>query len=439
MNERASGKRKIWTVSELNRAARDLLEDRFSRLWLEGEISNFKAYPSGHAYFSLKDEEGQISAAMFRFASRNLRFKVRDGLAVLAAGSVTVYDKRGQYQFVVDELEPKGKGSLQLAYEQLKEKLRAEGLFDEDRKRPLPELPRTVGVVTSSRGAAVRDILHVLRRRFANLRVIINPVKVQGDGAAEEIAAAIGEFNAMGGIDEEVVARAIAASEIPVVSAVGHETDFTIADFAADLRAPTPSAAAELVVRNKADLEEKLVSLERGLAGAVGGNLAGARHRLESLAVGRMITDMKRWLRELAQSADDFHRELERGAADAVARRKEGLRRLREALSHLSPRARQTLLRQKHASLADRLRAASGRRLAAGREAAALLAEKLGVLSPLSVLARGYSICRLLPSLEVVKDAAAVSAGSEVTVRLSRGDLRCRVGESHRGDVDSRG
>lgn len=456
MNDVTSGKRKIWTVGELNRSARKLLEERFSRIWIEGEISNFKSYPSGHAYFSLKDEDGQVSAAMFRFKSRNLTFKVKDGLAVIARGSLTIYDKRGQYQLVVEELEPKGKGSLQLAFEQLKEKLQQEGLFDEARKKPLPALPRTVGVVTSSRGAAVRDILHVLKRRFANLHVIINPVKVQGEGAAAEIAAAITGFNAMEGIDvlivgrgggsiedlwafnEEEVARAIAASAIPVVSAVGHETDFTIADFTADLRAPTPSAAAELVVKNKTDLENRISALARSLASAAGSRLAEARHGLETLAVSRMIADKRRRLRDLAQSVDDCSRELARGAADTITARKAVVERLREALSHLSPRARQALLRQRRGALADRLEGAARRLLAGGRESVARLAEKLGALSPLAVLARGYSICRLVPSMDLVKDSGAVPAGSEVSVRLHRGDLLCRVEESRRGggDVD---
>ena len=456
MNDITSGKRKIWTVGELNRSARQVLEERFSRLWVEGEVSNFKSYPSGHAYFSLKDEDGQLSAAMFRFKSRNLQFKVKDGLAVVARGSLTIYDKRGQYQFIVEELEPKGKGSLQLAFEQLKEKLQKEGLFDADRKMPLPVLPRTVGVVTSSRGAAVRDILHILKRRFANLHVIINPVKVQGEGAAAEIAAAIAEFNTMQGIDvlivgrgggsiedlwafnEEPVARAIAASAIPVVSAVGHETDFTIADFTADLRAPTPSAAAELVVRNKTDLENRSAALARSLAAAAGNRLAGARHRLASQAVSRRITDKRRRLRELAQAVDDCHRELVRGTVDAVDARKAVVERLREALAHLSPRARQALLRQRRGALADRLDSAAQRLLTGGRESVARLAEKLGALSPLAVLARGYSICRLVPSLELVKDAGTAPAGSRVSIRLDRGDLLCRVEESREdgGDVD---
>ena len=328
MQEFSTDTRKIWTVSELNQSARDLLEEHFPGVWVEGEISNFKLYPSGHAYFSLKDDAGQIAAAMFRFSTRDVKFEARNGLAVIARGQLTVYDKRGQYQLIVEGLEPKGKGALQLAFEQLRDRLREEGLFDEERKKELPLLPRKVGVVTSAAGAAVRDIIDVLTRRFSSIEILINPVRVQGEMAAGEIAAAIGEMNARTDIDvlivgrgggsiedlwafnEEAVARAIAASRIPVVSAVGHETDFTIADFVADLRAPTPSAAAELVVRSKESLEGELGSLARTLSAALRRRVESARHRLESLAVERMISDRRRRLREMAQVTDDFHRDL---------------------------------------------------------------------------------------------------------------------------------
>jgi exodeoxyribonuclease VII large subunit len=419
MQELSDDTRKIWTVTELNRAARSILEEAFPRVWVEGEISNFKLYHSGHAYFSLKDEDGQISAAMFRFSARDVRFEVRDGLAVVAAGELTLYEKRGQYQLIVESLEPKGKGALQLAFEQLREKLRGEGLFEEERKRPLPLLPRKVGVVTSPKGAAVRDIINVLQRRFSTVGILLNPVRVQGEGAAGEIAAAIREFNAMRDVDvlivgrgggsvedlwafnEEEVARAIAASEIPVVS-VGHESDFTIADFVADLRAPTPSAAAELVVQNKRNLESRIEGLSRSLSTAVSRHLQRARHGVEALAVQRMISDRRRALREFAQGVDDLDRDL-RNVMTSVT---EGGRPLRD-----------------------------------GRKGLARLAAQLGALSPLAVLARGYSICRLKPSMEVVKDAGAVPPRSELSVRLHRGELHCRVldsgGSGGEEEVDS--
>src|SRR5512139_3174971 len=283
MSAQPGGARKIWTVTELNRAAGELLEEAFPRVWVEGEVSNWKLYPSGHAYFSLKDDGGQVAAVLFRAGSKGLRFDPKDGLAVLALGRVGIYAQRGQFQLIVEELEPRGKGALQLAFEQLREKLGREGLFEAARKRPLPALPRTVGVVTSPTGAVIRDILTVLGRRFANVRVLLNPVRVQGEGAAAEIAAAIAELDSRGDVDvlivgrgggsmedlwafnEEILARAIAACSVPVISAVGHETDFTIADFVADLRAATPSAGAELAVPDLRELRGQIVRWQEQL------------------------------------------------------------------------------------------------------------------------------------------------------------------------------
>jgi exodeoxyribonuclease VII large subunit len=449
---------KVWTVSEINRAARETLEGTFGQVWVEGEISNFRLYPSGHAYFSLKDEEGQLAAAIFRYATRDIKFEVKDGLAVIALGELTVYEKRGQYQLVAEKLEPKGKGALQLAFEQLKEKLRKEGLFEEERKQPLPSLPRRVGVVTSPRGAAVRDIINVLTRRFAGIGILLNPVRVQGEGAAREIAAAIGEFNRMEGIDvlivgrgggsmedlwafnEEVVARAIAASKIPVISAVGHEIDYTIADFVADLRAPTPSAAAELVVESRENLASAAEGLKRHLVAAGSLALERARHRLEALALRRMTGDARRRLRELSQLADDLAAGLREGIAELLESRRRLLAGLRETLSHLSPRARHALHREGLRHSRARLETAVRSSLEAGRQRSRQLAATLEALSPLAVLARGYSICRRLPALEVVKDAGKVPAGEDVTVKLHRGELHCRVTRvltpKDAGDVD---
>ena len=445
------GTRRIWTVSELNRAAGELLEEAFPRVWVEGEISNWKVYGSGHAYFSLKDDGGQIAAVLFRAAAKNFRFEPRDGLAALAAGRVSLYGQRGQYQLIVDELEPRGKGALQLAFEQLKEKLQQEGLFDAARKRPLPALPRTVGVVTSPTGAVIRDIITVLGRRFANVRVLLNPVRVQGEGAGAEIAAAIAELAGRGDVDvlivgrgggsmedlwafnEEVVARAIAASAVPVISAVGHETDFTIADFVADLRAPTPSAAAELVVQSKDGLEAQVATLERQMRAAFAARLQRARHRLDALAVHRMISDGRRRLRDLAQEVDGLEGALQRAGAEKSAARRRSLERLGDALAHLSPRARWAVLGARLANAGARLEAAAGRSLSARRSRVAVLAGTLDALSPLGVLGRGYSICRRLPGLEIVKDAATVPAGGEVEVLLHRGRLWCTVKERRGG------
>jgi exodeoxyribonuclease VII large subunit len=437
--------RKIWTVSEINRAVREILEDTFDRVWVEGEVSNYRLYPSGHAYFSLKDSDGQLSSAIFRFATRGIRFEVKDGLAVLALGEVTLYEKRGQYQFVVEKMEPKGKGALQLAYEQLREKLEKEGLFDEDRKKPLPALPRRVGIVTSPKGAAVRDIINVLTRRFAGIGIVINPVRVQGDGAAEEIAAAVDEFNVMADVDvlivgrgggsmedlwafnEEVVARSLAASAIPVISAVGHEIDFTIADFVADMRAPTPSAAAELVVESRENLAAAAGGLRRHLAAAASRSLERARHRLESLAVHRMIGDTRRRLRDLSQLADDLDEGLREASMELLEERRRFLSGLREALTHLSPRSRQGLLRERLGNASARVETAFRSTLSSHRERSHRLASTLDALSPLAVLGRGYSICRTLPALGLVKDAGAVKEGEDISVILHRGELHCRV------------
>jgi len=445
MHELSGENKKIWTVSELNRRARSLLEEAFPRVWVEGEVSNFKLYPSGHAYFSLKDGEGQISAAMFRFPTRGVKFEVRDGMAVVACGEVTVFDRRGQYQLVVESLAPKGKGALQMAFEQLRDRLREEGLFEDERKRPLPLLPRRVGVVTSARGAAVRDIINVLQRRFANIAILLNPVRVQGEGASREIADAIREFNEMQNVDvlivgrgggsmedlwafnEEEVARAIFESVLPVVSAVGHESDVTIADFVADLRAPTPSAAAELVVQNKKNLESRLEGYGGRLAAAVAGRVREARHGLEALAVRRMISDRRRHLRDLAQSADELGRRVRGQMESLLNEGRQGLTRLGGALSHLSPRARHALIAERHRRAEERLQAAVGIPLRDRRTSVARLAAQLGALSPLAVLARGYSICRLFPSMTVVKDAQSVSPRAELSVRLHRGELRCRA------------
>src|SRR5271169_4425635 len=276
--------RHVWKVSELTERIGDLLEGAFSDVWIEGEVSNYHAAQSGHLYFTLKDARSQIRCVCFRDQVRGLKFRPEDGLHITVRGSLGVYEPRGEYQVYVSHIEPVGLGALQLAFEQLKKKLQEEGLFDAARKKPLPILPRCIGVVTSPTGAAIRDILRVLKRRFANVHVQIYPVKVQGEGAAAEVVAALRHFNrakladvvivARGGgsledlwaFNEEIVARAIAASEIPIITGIGHEIDFTIADFVADLRAPTPSAAAEIVVRSRQEFERHIAEAYRNLA-----------------------------------------------------------------------------------------------------------------------------------------------------------------------------
>ena len=391
---------KIYTVSDLTTEIRALLEDSFSGVWVEGEVSNFHHHSSGHLYFTLKDQESKIRVVMFRAQNRQLRFRPQDGLAVLVYGEVGVYERRGEYQLVVEYMEPKGLGALQLAFEQLKAKLQAEGLFDEARKRPIPMLPRRIGVITSPVGAAIRDILHVLRRRFAGVDVLIYPVTVQGDQAPPEIVDALRELNRRGGLDvlilgrgggsiedlwafnEEMVARAIADSKIPVISAVGHEVDYTIADFVADLRAPTPSAAAELVIARKDELAQRLDDLQLRMTGVV-------RSRLHALGV-RM-------------AALDRHLRL------------------------LNPIERIRLQRRHLTELWKDLTGWADRRLVVLSGQLGALAGKLDSLSPLAILSRGYSICLRLPGHEIVKESASVVAGDEVEVRLHRGSLRCDV------------
>jgi len=393
---------KIYTVSDLTAEVRALLEDAFSGIWVEGELSNFRHPSSGHMYFTLKDQQSQVRVVMFRVANRQLKFQPRDGLAMLVYGELSVYEPRGEYQIVAEYMEPRGVGALQLAFEQLKERLQAEGLFDDARKRPIPLLPRRIGVITSPTGAAIRDILQVLGRRFANVDVLIHPVLVQGDQAAPEIVDALRELNRRGGLDvvilargggsiedlwafnEEAVARAIADSKIPVISAIGHEVDYTIADFVADLRAPTPSAAAELVVSRKDELAQRLDELQARMTGVV-------RSRLDALRV--RMAGLDRHLRLL----------------NPMERIRMQRRRMMELWRGLTGWADRRLI-----VLGGELRAAAG---------------KLDSLSPLAILSRGYSICLRLPERQIVKESTMLFAGDEVEVRLHRGTLRCDVRE----------
>ena len=329
--------RHIWKVSELTDRIRDLLEGAFCDIWVEGEVSNCHAAQSGHLYFTLKDAHAQIRCVCFRDQARGLKFRPEDGLHVTVRGSISVYDLRGEYQIYVTHIEPVGLGALQLAFEQLKKRLQDEGLFDESRKKPLPVLPRCIGVVTSPTGAAIRDILRVLKRRFPNVHVQLYPVKVQGEGAAEEIVAAVNYFNrakfadvlivARGGgsledlwaFNEEVVARAIAASEIPVITGVGHETDFTIADFVADLRAPTPSAAAELVVRSRQEFERHIAEHQRHLVQQIRYWFSERRHRVRDLQTHRGFRQLEILVRRRRQQVDELSSSL--GDRTALAAR----------------------------------------------------------------------------------------------------------------------
>jgi exodeoxyribonuclease VII large subunit len=393
---------RIYSVSELTAELKALLENTFTGVWVEGEISNFKHHTSGHMYFTLKDDRGQLRGVMFRGSNRGLQFRPEDGLAVIVFGNVTIYEPRGEYQVYVEYMEPKGLGALQLAFEQLKTRLEAEGLFDPARKRPIPLLPKKIGVVTSPSGAAIRDILQIIHRRFANVQVLIFPVRVQGEGAAAEIVEGIECLNKRGDLDvlivargggsiedlwafnEEVVARAIYVSQTPVISAVGHETDFTIADFVADVRAPTPSAAAELVISRKAELSQRVDDLFSRL-------VSHMRYRAERS--GERLRSLERHLR-LLSPLERVKRQRERLRDGALA--------LQSSISH---------------------------RLALWRGDLRTAAARLDSLSPLAILARGYSVCRRLPDLSILTRAASVAEGERVEVLLHQGGLICRVEE----------
>jgi exodeoxyribonuclease VII large subunit len=386
--------RQIFSVSELTRDVRFLLEENFSDVWVEGEITNFKWHGSGHMYFSLKDQTAQIQCVMFRSDNGRLGFEMKEGLSVVCFGRVSVYPPRGQYQLYVEKVEPKGVGALALRFAQLKEKLLNEGLFDETHKKPIPWLPKRIGVVTSIDGAALRDILHVLDRRFSSVEILIYPVQVQGAGAAESIAEAIVDLNCLKNVDvmivargggsledlwafnEEIVARAIFDSQIPVISAVGHEVDFTIADFVADLRAATPSAAAEIVLPVREELLLKISDLKtRTLSAFLG-----------------MIADFKQQWKHLAQSA------VLKNPLGIFEIRFQKLDELQRGLRLLLV----TALRFKEEKLAG-------------------LAGKLEALGPLSTLRRGFSVSLKLPEETVIMDSQALKPGDRVKTKLSRG------------------
>jgi exodeoxyribonuclease VII large subunit len=442
--------RRIWSVSELTARIRDLLAGEFTDVSVEGEISNAHSAQSGHLYFTLKDVRAQIRCVCFRTQLQRLKFRPEDGLHVTVRGSVSVYETRGEYQIYVEHVEPVGLGALQLAFDQLKKRLEADGLFDLARKKPLPMLPRRIGLVTSPRGAAVRDIVRILRRRFANLHVITYPVRVQGEGAAAEIVEAIKYFNrkqlvdvlilARGGgsledlwaFNEEIVARAIAACTIPIISGVGHETDFTIADFVADMRASTPSAAAELVVRSRREFDRHLAEMQRQLAQRMRYLLLDAHHRLRDLSVDRGLRQLEALLRRYRQRTDELTGELAEGlrARFDRSRRRLALVGNRLASVDLRARLRSGALRLEQRS--SRLGVNAERMLNAKRRRLERLRLQLEERSPLRVLARGYAICYDAQG-NVVHAAEEVALGSSIRVQLSRGRLDAEVKRRERG------
>ena len=437
--------RVILTVSALTAVVRSHVESAFSDIWVEGEVSNLRMPSSGHAYFTLKDATSQMRAVMFRSVGRFLRFHLKDGMCVICRGRLTVYEPKGDYQMLVDYAEPKGVGALQVAFEQLKDRLAAEGLFEAARKRPLPVFPRRLGIITSPTGAAIRDIIQVAHRRWPNIELLLNPVGVQGIGAAAEIARAIAELNELGGLDvlivgrgggsledlwafnEEIVARAIVASRIPVVSAVGHEIDYTIVDFVADLRAPTPSAAVELILRDRSEISARLSRYRQQAAHAIRGQLRDCRARVETER--RALLDPAALVQRAMQRRDELEMRLCLAETSRMRESRQALASLRQGLMLRSPVRRieqgLAMLAQLSAQLEQRVQAVvTGWRHSLQQGAGALHA-----LSPLAILARGYSITQDAESGAVLRSAADTAVKRKVRIRLAAGHLGARVEE----------
>ena len=399
---RETKEKQIYTVSELTKYIRQILENSFPNIWVEGEVSNFILHSSGHMYFSLKDAGSVVQCAMFKRSNEKLKFKLKDGMKVICFGKISVYEPRGSYQLIVEEMEPKGIGALQLQFQQLKEKLHKEGLFDQAHKVPIPHLPNRIGVVTSPTGAAIRDILNIALRRFSNVEIIIYPVRVQGEGSKDEIASAIKDFNKLKIIDvmivgrgggsledlwafnEEVVARAIYDSVIPVISAVGHEIDYTIADFVADLRAPTPSAAAELVIPRKEDLLNSIDTNTTRLKNALANIVGTMTQKFTRLRDSYALKQPLKMVEQYEQMIDDLRKDM--------------------------------------AIRIDHLVKMYG-------ENFNLLTQKLDVLSPLSILNRGYSISARLPEGKIIKDAADIDIGDRIETKLGKGKFISKIEE----------
>lgn len=442
--EEVGAGRRVWPVRELVGRARELVEREFADVWVEGEISNLRPAASGHLYFTLKDADAQLPVVLFRRQAVLLRFRAEDGLHVLARGRVSVYDQRGQIQLVAETMEPVGAGSFQVAFEQLRDKLKTEGLFDAARKRPLPAFPRTAGIVTSPTGAVIRDFLNIVGRRHSGLNVLLCPATVQGESAPEEIEAAIALLNESGLVDVivvargggsledmaafngERVARAIAASRVPVVSAVGHETDFTIADFVADLRAPTPSAAAELITEAQHRVGEHVELLEQRLERGARFQLLQARQRMARVSVSSAEMRMTMLLRRLEQRLDDAAERMEEAVAAQV---REGARRVdafTAAILRQDPRQRIALARYTFTAGQARLERAMERAADARRAGLERLTVRLHTLSPLAVLERGYALVMDANGV-LVRSAKKIAAGETVTTRLSDGAFTSRV------------
>lgn len=429
-------------------AVRTHTEREFTDVWLEGEISNFRPADSGHLYFTLKDDDAQIRVVMFRTQARLMRFRPENGLQVIARGRVTVYEARGELQLSAEYLEPKGAGALQIAFEQLKAKLAAEGLFDPARKRPIPALPRLIGVVTSPRGAAIQDILNILRRRHEDVHILIYPAQVQGEAAPAEVSAGVRYFNRTAQVDviivargggsiedlaafnDEALARTVVASKIPVISAVGHETDFTILDFVADLRAPTPSAAAELVVRSKHDIEDKLEHLHRRLGRAARFQLLRARQQLTEIAQQVALAKMTDLIARRQQRIDEVVFRLTHAQSALLHGWHRRLDTASARVRHHDLRQRFTLMRRQLENAASVLAGVARARLERQRARVDQLTGRLEALSPTNILHRGYALV-FDRAGNLVKEAAQLDAGDEITAQFGKGRIEAVVKTSH--------
>ncbi len=438
--------REIYSVSRLNREARALLEGSFPLLWVEGEISNLARPRSGHLYFTLKDEFAQVRCAMFRMRATHLSLTPRDGMQVQARVRISLYENRGDFQLVVDHMEEAGDGALRRAFDELKQRLQVEGLFEESRKRPLPPLPGTIGVITSPSGAAIRDILTVLKRRFPAIHIVLYPVAVQGEGAGSEIAEAIrlagerdecdvlivgrggGSLEDLWAFNEEGVARAIYESPIPVVSAVGHEVDFSISDLVADARAATPSAAAELLSPDSQQWQIRVAATQQRLQQAMTRQLKQLQQQLQGLQ-GRLRHPGQR-LQQNAQRLDELEWRLSNARRNAQERQQARLSQLVARLQGHTPRAQLQRLQSRQQELGGRLRQAFHDKLVGDRSRLGLAVRTLETVSPLATLHRGYAIITRESDGALIEQSRQVEPGTQIRAKLSQGELLCRVEES---------
>src|SRR5271155_5563820 len=454
--------RHIWSVRALVAAVRGLVERQFSDCWVEGEISNLRIPDSGHLYFTLKEEAAQIRVVMFRSSAKLLRFRPENGLQVTVRGRITVYEDRGELQISAEFMEPKGAGALQLAFEQLKARLQAEGLFEASRKKAIPPLPQRIGIITSPQGAALRDILNILARRHHSANVLIYPAQVQGDSAAGEVIAGLRYFQqesqrerrrsgaveviiiARGGgsvedlacFNHEGLARAVADSKIPVISAIGHETDFTIIDFVADLRAPTPSAAAELVIRSRQEIEAQAEDLYRRLEHGIRYRLLMARQELTERAQHGAFARMMDGIHRRQQRLDEQRFRLEKAERQFLERCHRRCENVTAAVRYYDVRRRLSAIRQQLIAQTANLASAAQTRLLQNRTAFERHSATLQALSPMAILNRGYALVFDAQG-QLVKDATRLTPGDDISARVARGRLRARVTATEPGETDS--